>query len=200
MADLDTLVAQLAALTAALAQAQNVQQQQPITTQPQCVLPVFMLNTADPHYTKSWFAQVEMILRLHAHNDNDKVDLVMASLDTSTFSKVRRALLPEDITELHDFAKLKKTMIKLFDVEESLFAQRFAAFQIEWGGPEQESVREYEARIKANMESFEADQFGENEIATLNFVMGMKARALEPLRTIRNGCCFYPHAPRTTSP
>uniref|UniRef100_A0AC34FQP6 RNA-directed DNA polymerase n=1 Tax=Panagrolaimus sp. ES5 TaxID=591445 RepID=A0AC34FQP6_9BILA len=149
-----------------------------------CVLPVFTLNTANPHFTKSWFEQVEIILQLHTQNDDDKVKLVIASLDTSTFDKVRRALLPETIKDLANFPKLKKKMIKFFDAEESLFAHRFAAFQVEWGGPDRESVREYEARIKSNMESFEADQFGENEIATLYFVMGIKARALEPLRTM----------------
>uniref|UniRef100_A0A914Y5M7 Retrotransposon gag domain-containing protein n=1 Tax=Panagrolaimus superbus TaxID=310955 RepID=A0A914Y5M7_9BILA len=202
MADIDDLVTQLAALTAALNTAHTApqaphidalaaaiaqlqqQQQAPTPTPSACVLPVFVLNAANPHFTKSWFAQAEMVLQLHTHNDADKVRMVVSSLDTSTFDKVRRALLPDIITELQDFAKLKKEMIKLFDAEDSLFARRFAALQVEWSGPEKESIREYEARIRECMGSFDMDNFGENEMASLIYVIGMKARALEPLRTM----------------
>ena len=146
-------------------------------------IPAFRYDPSLPDGTASWFDQLAVLFNLHPSvTDIERCALVFSALDVPTFNKVRLAL-DAPMAAFADWNKLQETMIKLFDVKQSLFASRYACFQIEWKGPTHESIHEFAARIRRTIQSFEFDKFKENELKTLTMLMAMKERSLEPIRT-----------------
>lgn len=145
-------------------------------------LPTFRHDPADPTCASSWFDQIDIKFKFTSLNDEEKAGHALSALDSATFKKVCRAFLPTKPTAIKDYAKLKDVMIKMFDFTESLFAKRYSRFQIEWKGPEHESVTDLLARIRLNSTYFDMVNFTENELDTMTLLMSMKSIALEPYR------------------
>uniref|UniRef100_A0A914Q1Q4 RNA-directed DNA polymerase n=1 Tax=Panagrolaimus davidi TaxID=227884 RepID=A0A914Q1Q4_9BILA len=148
-------------------------------------LPPFIHDPTNPTSASTWLKQVEIKYKFATNlTDDHKVGLVASVLDSQNFDRVSRALLPEDITTFADWAKFKDVFINLFDTKRSLFADRYNTFQIEWFGPAHESVQEYVSRVRQAVNLFDCSNFSANELSTLVVLMGMKAAALEPLRSL----------------
>uniref|UniRef100_A0A914QHV0 CCHC-type domain-containing protein n=1 Tax=Panagrolaimus davidi TaxID=227884 RepID=A0A914QHV0_9BILA len=148
-------------------------------------LPAFVRDPAQADNGSVWIHQVEIKFSLSSNlTDIHKCALVSSVLDSDTFRRLSRALLPDEITTFADWAKFKDKFINLFDTKRSLFADRYNTFQIEWRGPANETVQEYVARVRQSVASFKFSDFTENELHTLVMLMGMKAAALEPVRSL----------------
>uniref|UniRef100_A0A914QA38 CCHC-type domain-containing protein n=1 Tax=Panagrolaimus davidi TaxID=227884 RepID=A0A914QA38_9BILA len=148
-------------------------------------LPPFIHDPTNPTSAATWLKQVEIKYKFTANlTDDHKVGLVASVLDSQTFDRVSRALLPADITTFADWAKFKDVFVSLFDTKRSLFADRYNTFQIEWLGPVHESIQEYVSRVRQAVNLFDCSNFSANELSTLVVLMGMKAAALEPLRSL----------------
>uniref|UniRef100_A0A914Z5J2 Gag protein n=1 Tax=Panagrolaimus superbus TaxID=310955 RepID=A0A914Z5J2_9BILA len=145
-------------------------------------IPKFVYDPARPTCAVVWFDRLHILFRLHQHTDAEKVALALNALDGPTFEKVQRALLPDAISTLEDFDKLKATMVKVFDRKVSVFAQRYASFQTEWKGPEHESIGDYCARVRELVSACDPAKFGEDQYQTMVLLMGMKHPSLEVFR------------------
>uniref|UniRef100_A0A914Z822 DUF7041 domain-containing protein n=1 Tax=Panagrolaimus superbus TaxID=310955 RepID=A0A914Z822_9BILA len=104
-----------AAVAAAVAQLQinnpataNVSQNLPS-------IPKFICDPAKPNGASLWFDQLDSLFRLQPVTDTEKCALVINALDSSTFEKVSRALLPDPIKTCVDYNKLRDKMIGLFE-------------------------------------------------------------------------------------
>uniref|UniRef100_A0AC34GW57 Reverse transcriptase domain-containing protein n=1 Tax=Panagrolaimus sp. ES5 TaxID=591445 RepID=A0AC34GW57_9BILA len=148
-------------------------------------VPTFIHDPTKPNGAASWLKQIEMKFSLTANlTSAHKIAIVCSALDSDTFDRVARKLLPKDIAAYDDWNKFKTVFISLFDIKRSLFADRFSTLQIEWQGPDHESVQEYMARVRQSVTLFKCEDFTDNELSTLVVIMGMKAAALEPLRSL----------------
>uniref|UniRef100_A0AC34GAN7 Gag-pol polyprotein n=1 Tax=Panagrolaimus sp. ES5 TaxID=591445 RepID=A0AC34GAN7_9BILA len=147
-------------------------------------LPAFVPDPSNPQRASTWLKQVEMKFKISSGlTAEHKIALVSSALDSDTFARVARAL-PSDIATFADWDKFQTVFIALFDTKQSLFANRYKAFQIEWLGPARESWQEYAARVRETATLFDSANFSDNELQTLLLLMGMKATALEPLRSL----------------
>uniref|UniRef100_A0A914QPJ1 RNA-directed DNA polymerase n=1 Tax=Panagrolaimus davidi TaxID=227884 RepID=A0A914QPJ1_9BILA len=146
------------------------------------VIPKFEHDPAEAHSAALWFDRLTSIYRTLSLTNEQKVAYAVAALDTSTYKRVARALLPKKLSSLTDITDLEAKMVELFDRKESLFAKRYAHFQMEWKGPEHESVPEFFARIRESTAAIEPAKLDENAIQTLTAIMSMKHPALEGFR------------------
>uniref|UniRef100_A0A914QUH5 CCHC-type domain-containing protein n=1 Tax=Panagrolaimus davidi TaxID=227884 RepID=A0A914QUH5_9BILA len=159
-------------------------------------VPKFEYDLVESNNASLWFKRLMCEFDGFKLTDRQKVIYAVRALDASTFKKVARALLPADISTLADFGKLESTMIALFDRKESVFAKRYALFQMEWKGLEHESIGEYTSQHESIgeytsrvCESVMAaldpttNSLGKSEVETLVYVMGMKHPALDIFRT-----------------
>uniref|UniRef100_A0A914PPW5 Gag protein n=1 Tax=Panagrolaimus davidi TaxID=227884 RepID=A0A914PPW5_9BILA len=146
------------------------------------MIPKFEHDPAEAHSAALWFDRLASIYRTLSLTNEQKVAYAVAALDTSTYKRVARALLPKKLSSLTDIAALETKMVELFDRKESLFAKRYAHFQMEWKGPEHESVPEFFARIRESTAAIEPAKLDENAIQTLTDIMAMKHPALEGFR------------------
>uniref|UniRef100_A0A914R3X3 Peptidase A2 domain-containing protein n=1 Tax=Panagrolaimus davidi TaxID=227884 RepID=A0A914R3X3_9BILA len=149
---------------------------------PQPIVPKFEYDPAEANGAALWFDRLATTFRSLNLSDAQKVTYTAQALDVSTYKKVARALLPDHLSTLNDFAKLETTMVGLFDRKESVFAKRYALFQTEWKGPDHESIAEYTSRVRESVSAIDPANFGETEIQTLVYLMGMKSPALEVFR------------------
>uniref|UniRef100_A0A914QPD5 Gag protein n=1 Tax=Panagrolaimus davidi TaxID=227884 RepID=A0A914QPD5_9BILA len=172
-----------AADAAALAhiQSQNPTQS-PTTNRSFPAIPTFRPDLAKANYASTWFAKLESLFRLQNFTDGEKCALAVSALDESAFEDVSRALLPDKIQALTNFAKLQTTMINLYDRSESVFAKRYAAFNLEWKGPEYESPAAYAARVREHVGAMDWSTFNEAAGETMCMLLGMKHPALESFR------------------
>lgn len=152
------------------------------TGRPIVQTPPFLYDAAKPNSAALWISRLQSLFRLHKLSAEEQCALAINALDDSTYEKLHRALLPADISTLDDFDKFKSTLIGLFDRTESVFAKRYASFQLEWRGPEYESVAEYCSRVREMVSGCDPTKFGENQYQTMVVIMGMKHPALETFR------------------
>uniref|UniRef100_A0AC35EYZ7 Peptidase A2 domain-containing protein n=1 Tax=Panagrolaimus sp. PS1159 TaxID=55785 RepID=A0AC35EYZ7_9BILA len=183
--DSNTLAAAFDAFTQMQAQRQS-QNPTPApmatTTRTFPAIPTFRPDLAKANYASTWFAKLESLFRLQTFTDGEKCALAVSALDESAFEDVARALLPEKLQSLADFAKLEKTMVDLYDRTESVFAKRYAAFNLEWKGPEYESPAAYAARVREQVGAMDWKTFNEAAGETMCMLLGMKHPALESFR------------------
>uniref|UniRef100_A0AC35GKU6 Gag protein n=1 Tax=Panagrolaimus sp. PS1159 TaxID=55785 RepID=A0AC35GKU6_9BILA len=145
-------------------------------------IPTFRPDLAKANYASTWFAKLESLFRLQTFTDGEKCALAVSALDESAFEDVARALLPDKIQALTDFAKLQTTMIKLYDRSESVFAKRYAAFNMEWKGPEYESPAAFAARVRQQVGAIDCASFNQQAVETMCMLLAMKHPALESFR------------------
>uniref|UniRef100_A0A914Q3R8 Gag protein n=1 Tax=Panagrolaimus davidi TaxID=227884 RepID=A0A914Q3R8_9BILA len=145
-------------------------------------IPTFRPDLAKANYASTWFAKLESLFRLQTFTDGEKCALAVSALDESAFEEVARALLPDKIQALTDFAKLQTTMIKLYDRSESVFAKRYAAFNMEWKGPEYESPASLAARVRQQVGAMDCTSFNHAAVETMCMLLAMKHPALESFR------------------
>lgn len=182
-----TLLDQMAAIQANLAQRVNQAQAQtpPQKAKTLANVPAFRYDSANPSSASNWIQQLNVLFKLHDVDDNNRVAIALGGLDSSTFQKVSRAILSPtvtDVTDYKDWPGFTKIMTDLFDRSESLFAKRYSFFQIEWKGPEHESIADLSARLQHGSMYAEIKNMDENAIQTLVLLMSMKSPALEPFR------------------
>jgi hypothetical protein len=151
-------------------------------------LPPFIHDPSEPAGATTWLQLVEMKLRLCTGLTNEeKITLVCCALDMEAFKRIQRALLPSDITTYADWDGFKTTFIGLYDTQRSLFADRYAAFKLQWDGPAQEPLREFVARVRQAVALFKCDEFSDNELSTMLLLTSMKALGTSSISTIE---CF----------
>uniref|UniRef100_A0A914QZF6 Peptidase A2 domain-containing protein n=1 Tax=Panagrolaimus davidi TaxID=227884 RepID=A0A914QZF6_9BILA len=143
-------------------------------------VPRFVHDPAKPNGATLWFDQLDSLFRLQPVTEEEKCALVVNALDSPTFEKVSRALLPDQIKTLKVYKKLRDAMVDLFDFSVSLFARRYSALNMEWKGPEYESIPELVARIRDSATAFIG--ITAPEVETLMLMMSMKQPALEGFR------------------
>uniref|UniRef100_A0A914Z7V6 RNA-directed DNA polymerase n=1 Tax=Panagrolaimus superbus TaxID=310955 RepID=A0A914Z7V6_9BILA len=145
-------------------------------------VPSFRPDPAKVSGASTWFAQLKSIFRLQTLKDGEKCALAIGALDGRTFEEVCRALLPDRIETLEDFVKLEATMVRLYDRAESVFAKRYAAFNMDWKGPENESPAAYAARVREQVGAMDVANFDRVAAETMCMLLGMKHPALESFR------------------
>uniref|UniRef100_A0A914P1Q7 Peptidase A2 domain-containing protein n=1 Tax=Panagrolaimus davidi TaxID=227884 RepID=A0A914P1Q7_9BILA len=170
----------VAALQAFATSGQSLPQQSTPT------IPRFVYDPANSHCVALWFDRIAAKFRLYKLSDEDKVAYAIDALDADVYAQVARELLPDKLSDLKDFGKLEQTMVGLFDRQESLFVKRYSLFQMEWKGPEHESINAMVAHVReATLAAIDpvTKSLPLAEVQTLVLLMAMKHPALEVFRT-----------------
>ncbi|XGW15781.1 hypothetical protein V3C99_001322, partial [Haemonchus contortus] len=135
---------------------------------------------ADMSFTK-WFSRYKEVFSEDAKqlSENNKVRLLCEKLDSVTFDKYQRHILPKDVSQI-GFDETVEVLKQLFDYKTSLFTTRYQCLKLEKS--DAEDYLTYTGRVNEFCEKAKIHELDSDGIKCLLWIFGLKSQQEAEIR------------------
>lgn len=134
----------------------------------------FMYNPDENSIFETWYKRYEtvFITSINDWTEPEKIRLLLNKFSRADYQTFADSILPQAPTDLTLDAAVK-LLKSLFDFTETKFSMRYKCFSVRM--EEQETFKDYGARINKLGEKFDAANFAADDCKTLLFISGLKS-------------------------
>nr|CDJ84927.1 Unknown [Haemonchus contortus] len=135
---------------------------------------------ADMSFAK-WFSRYKEVFSEDAKqlSENNKVRLLCEKLDSVTFDKYQRHILPKDVSQI-GFDETVEVLKQLFDYKTSLFTTRYQCLKLEKS--DAEDYLTYTGRVNEFCEKAKIHELDSDGIKCLLWIFGLKSQQEAEIR------------------